>query len=65
MAKRKNHTNHNQNRKDHRNGIKKVPKREGRCTRGINPKLLKNMFYAKKYNGIGRAAYEAKYGPVE
>nr|6ZU5_LBB Chain LBB, eL29 [Paranosema locustae] len=64
MAKRKNHTNHNQNRKNHRNGIKKV-KKSAPSFRGLNHKYLRNMLYSRKYNNIGRAAYEAEHGPQQ
>lgn len=63
MAKKKNHTNHNQNRKNHRNGIKKVRWRPIESTRGVNQKVLRNNVFAKKYNEIGRVAYEEKHGP--
>lgn len=65
MAKRKNHTNHNQNRKDHRNGIKRVKKKSTQPLRGLNQKFLKNMLYSRKYNNVGRAAYEAEHGPQQ
>jgi large subunit ribosomal protein L29e len=60
MAKRKNHTNHNQIRKAHRNGIKKVRKSSKPDTRGVHPPLLLNTYYAQLYNGIGRKAYEER-----
>ncbi len=42
MAKSKNHTNHNQNKKAHRNGIKK-PKRQRYISQmGVNPKAVRN-----------------------
>ena len=48
MAKSKNHTNHNQNRKAHRNGIKK-PKRERYISlKGVDPKFLRNRRRAIK-----------------
>lgn len=50
MAKSKNHTNHNQNRKDHRNGIKKPTRYRNESTRGMNQKFLRNQRYAKKHN---------------
>lgn len=62
MAKRKNHTNHNQSRKNHRNGIKKIRWKPVQTLRGMNQKLLRNMEYARKYNNVGRAAYEAEHG---
>jgi len=48
MAKSKNHTNHNQNRKAHRNGIRK-PK-PTLSTRGVDPKFLKNLKFCRKHN---------------
>ncbi|CAG0890676.1 unnamed protein product [Cyprideis torosa] len=50
MAKSKNHTNHNQNKKAHRTGIKK-PKRQ-RCPslQGVDAKFLRNMRMAKRHN---------------
>lgn len=65
MAKRKNHTNHNQNRKNHRNGIKRVKKKRQPDLRGLNHKYLRNMLYSRKYNNVGRAAYEAMHGPQQ
>ena len=48
MAKSKNHTNHNQNRKAHRNGIAK-PKRQRYATlQGVDPKYLRNRRRAIK-----------------
>lgn len=35
MAKSKNHTNHNQNKKAHRNGIKKILRHRFQSTRGV------------------------------
>lgn len=48
MAKSKNHTNHNQSRKAHRNGIKKVKKFQKTSTKGMCPKFLRNQRFAKK-----------------
>ena len=49
MAKSKNHTNHNQNRKAHRNGISK-PKRQRYATlKGVDPKYLRNRRRAIKH----------------
>ncbi|KRZ79749.1 60S ribosomal protein L29 [Trichinella papuae] len=71
MAKSKNHTNHNQKQKatlifliasldhkDHRNGIKR-PRRQ-RCPgmKGVDPKFLKNLFYARK--GLMKKKLEMK-----
>lgn len=36
MAKSKNHTNHNQSFKNHRNGIKLVPKQKDRGSKAVN-----------------------------
>ena len=48
MAKSKNHTNHNQNKKAHRNGIKK-PKTNAKVSlRGVDPKFRRNQRYANK-----------------
>ena len=43
MAKSKNHTNHNQNFKAHRNGIKKPKRQRYRNTTGMDPKFLRNQ----------------------
>jgi len=60
MAKSKNHTNHNQNRKAHRNGIKK-PKRERYISlKGVDPKFLRNrrraikIMLAKRKEGVSK-----------
>ena len=42
MAKSKNHTNHNQNKKAHRNGIKKPRRQRYASLLGVNPKFLRN-----------------------
>ena len=57
MAKSKNHTNHNQNKKAHRNGIKK-PKCRLRfeSLKGCDPKFIKNMRFAKKGNRAAKKA---------
>ena len=48
MAKSKNHTAHNQNKKAHRNGIHK-PKRQRYASQvGVNPKVVRNARRAKK-----------------
>jgi large subunit ribosomal protein L29e len=48
MAKSKNHTNHNQNAKAHRNGLKK-PKAAARGSmKGVCPKFMRNQRYAIK-----------------
>eukprot|EP00995_Heteronema_vittatum_P009661 NODE_5014_length_537_cov_999.534836_g3687_i0.p2 GENE.NODE_5014_length_537_cov_999.534836_g3687_i0~~NODE_5014_length_537_cov_999.534836_g3687_i0.p2 ORF type:complete len:94 (+),score=38.21 NODE_5014_length_537_cov_999.534836_g3687_i0:66-347(+) len=55
MAKSKNHTNHNQTYKDHRNGIKR-PKKPlfPLISRGCDPKKRKNDKYSKKKNRPAR-----------
>ncbi|XP_068084110.1 large ribosomal subunit protein eL29 [Anabrus simplex] len=50
MAKSKNHTNHNQNRKAHRNGIKRPTRYRHESTLGMDAKFLKNQRFAKKHN---------------
>ncbi|WP_411016674.1 eL29 family ribosomal protein [Salmonella sp. s51944] len=50
MAKSKNHTSHNQSRKNHRNGIKRPKKHETASLRGLDRKFLRNMRFAKKNN---------------
>ena len=42
MAKSKNHTNHNQNKKAHKNGIHKVKRQRYTSLKGVDPKFLKN-----------------------
>jgi len=46
MAKSKNHTNHNQNRKHHRNGIKR-PKNTRLSLKGCDIKYRKNRKFAQ------------------
>ncbi|KAG0047640.1 60S ribosomal protein L29 [Gryganskiella cystojenkinii] len=48
MAKSKNHTNHNQNKKAHRNGIKKVKSQRHPNLKGVCPKFVRNQRFAKK-----------------
>ncbi|ENN81375.1 60S ribosomal protein L29 [Dendroctonus ponderosae] len=50
MAKSKNHTNHNQNRKAHRNGIKKPKRFLHESTLGMDAKFLKNQRFSKRHN---------------
>ncbi|KFB49340.1 AGAP006612-PA-like protein [Anopheles sinensis] len=50
MAKSKNHTNHNQNQKAHKNGIKKPKSQKYESTRGMCQKLLRNLRFSKKGN---------------
>jgi len=48
MSKTKNHTNHNQNYKAHRNGIKKPLRQKAIAVKGMCPKFLRNQRFAKK-----------------
>lgn len=57
MAKSKNHTNHNQNKKAHRNGIKRVKQNRFPSNKGVCSKFLRNQRFAKK--GMIRAAAAA------
>ncbi|XP_021570833.1 60S ribosomal protein L29-like [Carlito syrichta] len=50
MAKSKNHTAHNQSRKWHRNGIKKPRSQRYESLKGMDPKFLRDMCFAKKHN---------------
>ncbi|XP_003382991.1 PREDICTED: 60S ribosomal protein L29-like [Amphimedon queenslandica] len=50
MAKSKNHTNNNQSYKNHRNGIKKPKRLKHPSMKGVDPKFLRNLKYAKKGN---------------
>eukprot|EP00048_Salpingoeca_helianthica_P014240 m.220793 g.220793 ORF g.220793 m.220793 type:complete len:60 (+) comp15646_c0_seq1:108-287(+) len=50
MAKSKNHTNHNQNAKAHKNGIKRPQSHRFPSLKGVCPKFLRNMRFAKKHN---------------
>nr|XP_046239250.1 60S ribosomal protein L29 [Scatophagus argus] len=60
MAKSKNHTTHNQSRKAHRNGIKKPRSHRYESLKGVDPKFLRNMRFAKKHNKKGlKAAQKA------
>ncbi|XP_045612614.1 uncharacterized protein RpL29 [Procambarus clarkii] len=54
MAKSKNHTNHNQNRKAHRNPIRRPKKSKHPSMRGVDPKFLRNMKFARKHNLSGK-----------
>lgn len=48
MAKSKNHTNHNQNKKAHKNGIKKPIRQRYASLKGVDPKFLRNRRRAIK-----------------
>ena len=50
MAKSKNHTNHNQNFKHHRNGIKPVPSPRYPDQKCVNQAFLKNRRRAIKFD---------------
>jgi large subunit ribosomal protein L29e len=47
MAKKKNHTAQNQNKKAHKNGIHKVKKHKYASLKGRDPKFVRNLRYAK------------------
>ncbi|XP_035144021.2 large ribosomal subunit protein eL29-like [Callithrix jacchus] len=59
MAKSKNHTTHKQSQKWHRNGIKKPQSQRYESLRGLDPKFLKNMGFAKKHNKKGLKKMQA------
>nr|XP_034366521.1 60S ribosomal protein L29-like [Arvicanthis niloticus] len=59
MAKSKNHTTHNQSRKWHRNGIKKPRSQRYKSLKGVDPKFLRNMRFAKKHNKKGLKKMQA------
>lgn len=48
-SKSKNHTNHNQNKKAHRNGIKKPKTQKHPSMKGVDPKFRRNLKYAQLY----------------
>ncbi|KAG2056771.1 hypothetical protein BDR06DRAFT_931705, partial [Suillus hirtellus] len=52
------HTNHNQNRKAHRNGIRRPQTNRSRSLRGVDSKFRKNSLYA--LNGSRKARAEQK-----
>ncbi|KAG9075664.1 60S ribosomal protein L29 [Ceratobasidium sp. UAMH 11750] len=47
MAKSKNHTNHNQNKKAHRNGIKKPKTHFAGSMKGVDAKFRRNQKFAR------------------
>ncbi|XP_075399624.1 large ribosomal subunit protein eL29-like [Tenrec ecaudatus] len=59
MAKSKNHTTHNQSRKWHRHGIKKPRSQRYESLKGVDPKFLRNMCFAKKHNKKGLKKMQA------
>ncbi|KDR83331.1 hypothetical protein GALMADRAFT_132796 [Galerina marginata CBS 339.88] len=58
MAKSKNHTNHNQNKKAHRNGIRKPKSTRTRSLKGVDAKFRRNARFALA--GSNKARLEAK-----
>ncbi|KAH8549707.1 putative RPL29-60S large subunit ribosomal protein [Umbelopsis sp. PMI_123] len=57
MAKSKNHTNHNQNKKAHRNGIHKPKRNRYPSLKGVDAKFIKNQRYVKRGNeAVAKAA---------
>ncbi|KIY72962.1 hypothetical protein CYLTODRAFT_449430 [Cylindrobasidium torrendii FP15055 ss-10] len=46
MAKSKNHTNHNQNKKAHRNGIKRPSAGRTTSMKGVDAKFRRNFRFA-------------------
>ena len=50
MAKSKNHTNHNQGYKNHRNGIRRVALNKYLSNKSVNQTLLRNTRRAKKFD---------------
>jgi len=58
MAKSKNHTNHNQNYKAHRNGIKRPKLHKYKSQKGMDPKFLRNQKFAKKGNKKNEAVQQ-------
>ena len=62
MAKSKNYTTHNQSLKWHRNGIKKPRSQRYESLKGVDPKFLRNMRFAKKHNKKGLKKMQANNG---
>ncbi|KAK9238736.1 ribosomal L29e protein family-domain-containing protein [Lipomyces kononenkoae] len=60
MSKSKNHTNHNQNKKAHRNGIKKPKTSRYPSLKGVDPKFRRNHRHA--LHGTAKALKEFKAG---
>jgi large subunit ribosomal protein L29e len=59
MAKSKNHSTHNQNKKNHRNGIKRPKMQYFRSLKGMDRKFLRNQRWAKFHNNkAGEAQIE-------
>jgi len=55
MAKSKNHTNKNDSKKQHRNGIKRAKNYKHQSNKGVDPKFLRNMKYARAGNAKKKA----------
>ncbi|KAJ8101505.1 ribosomal L29e protein family-domain-containing protein [Lipomyces tetrasporus] len=60
MSKSKNHTNHNQTKKAHRNGIKKPKTSRYPSLKGVDPKFRRNHRHA--LHGTAKALKEFKEG---
>ncbi|CAO0792219.1 unnamed protein product [Mucor circinelloides] len=60
MAKSKNHTNHNQIKKAHRNGLKKPVAHKYGSQKGLDAKFLRNQRFAKKGTQKALAAAAGK-----
>ncbi|XP_060018991.1 large ribosomal subunit protein eL29-like [Lagenorhynchus albirostris] len=58
LAKSKNHTMHSQSRKQHRNGITE-PRSQYESLKGVDPKFLRNVRFAKKHNKKGLKKMQA------
>jgi large subunit ribosomal protein L29e len=58
MAKSKNHTNHNQGYKNHRNGIKRPKRNKYQNLKGVNAKFLRNRRRAIKMDKKQNKHYE-------
>jgi large subunit ribosomal protein L29e len=59
MAKSKNHTTHNPFHKWHRNVIKKPWSQRYESLKGVDPKSLRDMLFAKKHNKKGLKKMQA------
>jgi large subunit ribosomal protein L29e len=53
MAKKKNHTAQNQNKKAHKNGIKKPKQHKYSSLKQRDPKFVRNLRFAKANNKRG------------
>ncbi|KAK9899682.1 hypothetical protein P389DRAFT_164736 [Cystobasidium minutum MCA 4210] len=63
MAKSKNHTNHNQNKKAHKNGIKKPKTTKYPSLKGVDPKFRRNAKYAMQ--GTEKALREERHAKMQ